>query len=98
MAAWRAAVCSRPAATTAAPCPCSAATAAAVAATHTQAPAMAHHKPVIDQRAAEQMNLNVLKRIDPQIEEVRWQWRAAGVAHGSLWRLQVQVLLCWRRR
>lgn len=31
---------------------------------------MAHHKPVIDQRAAEQMNLNVLKRIDPQIEEV----------------------------
>lgn len=32
---------------------------------------MAHHKPVIDQRAAEQMNLNVLKRMDPQIEEVR---------------------------
>lgn len=31
---------------------------------------MAHQKPVIDQRAAEQMNLNVLKRIDPQIEEV----------------------------
>ena len=28
-------------------------------------------KPVIDQRAAEQMNLNVLKRMDPQVEEVR---------------------------
>lgn len=34
---------------------------------------MAPHKPVIDQRAAEQMNLNVLKRMDPQIEEVRRQ-------------------------
>ncbi|PSC74420.1 mRNA-decapping enzyme isoform B [Micractinium conductrix] len=29
-----------------------------------------HPKPVIDQRAAEQMNLNVLRRIDPQIEEL----------------------------
>ncbi|KAL4450574.1 hypothetical protein ABPG77_000930 [Micractinium sp. CCAP 211/92] len=27
-------------------------------------------RPVIDQRAAEQMNLNVLRRIDPQVEEV----------------------------
>lgn len=31
---------------------------------------MANSRPVIDQRAAEQMNLNVLRRIDPQIEEL----------------------------
>ena len=40
---------------------------------------MSPPKPVIDQRAAEQMNLNVLKRIDPQIEEVgaSRMWSAA---------------------
>jgi len=31
---------------------------------------MASARPVIDAKAAEQMNLNVLRRIDPQIEEV----------------------------
>lgn len=36
----------------------------------TAADTMASARPVIDAKAAEQMNLNVLRRIDPQIEEV----------------------------
>lgn len=28
-------------------------------------------KPTLDRKAADQMNLNVLKRMDPDIEEVR---------------------------
>ncbi|KAL4439688.1 hypothetical protein ABPG75_002689 [Micractinium tetrahymenae] len=32
--------------------------------------AMASGRPVIDQKAAEQMNLNVLRRIDPQVDEL----------------------------
>lgn len=31
---------------------------------------MEQAKPVLDRKAAEQMNLNVIKRIDPDVEEV----------------------------
>jgi hypothetical protein len=32
---------------------------------------MAASKPVLDRKAAEQINLNVLKRLDPDVNEVR---------------------------
>lgn len=31
---------------------------------------MAQYKPTVDKKAAEQMNLTVLRRIDPAVEEV----------------------------
>jgi hypothetical protein len=57
-------------------------------------PTMAPPKPVIDQRAAEQMNLNVLKRIDPQIEEVGAPEMWAAAPLDSTWQCRPCAAAC----